>query len=146
MSTFNRKPFKKTATKKDFIEALWKSAGLVTIACEESGYSYHKYKKELENDEEFQSEVEFIKQKISDVAEAELFQLIQNGYDKAIFFYLKHKAKDRGYGESLDINHKHQMEQPLLAPLDDSKPSRYILPSPEEDNGSTPPKNDPESK
>lgn len=128
--------------KESFLDALWKSAGLVTIACDESGFSYKDYKKECKDDPDFQAEVEYMKEKIKDVAEAELFKMIQNGYDKAIFFYLKNRAKDRGYGESLDINHKVQQEQPLLKPLNELNPSKGVLPLPKEDSGSTPPQND----
>lgn len=104
--------------KQEFLDALWKSAGLITIACEQSGFSYKDYKRELSNDPDFKIQVQYMKEKVKDIAEAELFKMIERGYDKAIFFYLKHNAKDRGYGETLDVIHS--VEQPLLRPLDDS--------------------------
>lgn len=133
--------------KEAFLEALYKSAGLVTFACDETNYPYEEYKRELANNPSFKMQVDEINHRLLDVAEAQLFKLVQEGYDKAIFYYLNNKGQDRGYGIKVDLNHTHQFEQPLLMPLEGDNKSvdeSKILPG--QYSGSMPPKNDPQGK
>ena len=94
-------------TKKEkLLEALEDTQGLIYHACKKAGNisrsTYYRYMKE---DEEFAKRVEEIKQSQIDYVEGQLIKNISKGKETSIIFYLKSKAKDRGYTEknALDI-------------------------------------------
>lgn len=94
-------------TKKEkLLKALEDTQGLVYHACKKAGNisrsTYYRYIKE---DPEFAKSVEEIKQAQIDYVEGQLIKNISKGKETSIIFYLKSKAKDRGYTEknALDI-------------------------------------------
>ena len=89
--------------KKAMIEALTKSLGIVTTACNISKVSKSTHYDWLANDENYREQVEAIKDIALDFAESQLHKRMQNGSDTAIIFYLKTQGKKRGYIEKQQI-------------------------------------------
>lgn len=85
--------------KKAMIEALIKSLGVVTTACNIVGINRWTYYDWLKNDEQFKNEVEEIGNIALDFAESKLHEQIKDGSTAATIFYLKTKGKNRGYIE-----------------------------------------------
>lgn len=103
-------------TKKQLLEALTKTRGIVTTACEMVGVSRTTYYDYYNNDEEFKEEVNSLSELALDFAESKLMEKM-NGVkigketneglvvydtppsDTALIFYLKTKGKHRGYVE-----------------------------------------------
>ena len=90
--------------KEKLLKALEETQGLIYHACKKAGNisrsTYYRYMKE---DKEFAKAVEDIKEAQIDYVEGQLIKNISNGKETSIIFYLKSKAKDRGYAEKLDI-------------------------------------------
>ncbi len=90
--------------KEKLLKALQETQGLIYHACKKAGNisrsTYYRYMKE---DKEFAQAVEDIKEAQIDYVEGQLIKNISNGKETSIIFYLKSKAKDRGYAEKLDI-------------------------------------------
>ena len=90
--------------KEKLLKALQETQGLIYHACKKAGNisrsTYYRYMRE---DEEFAKAVEDIKEAHIDYVEGELIKNIARGKETSIIFYLKSKAKDRGYAEKLDI-------------------------------------------
>lgn len=89
--------------KKQLIEALKKSMGIVSSACDKVGISRGTFYNYVNSDENFKNEVEAIYERTIDFAESALFKSIQNGSDTATIFYLKTKGRNRGYQEKQEI-------------------------------------------
>ncbi len=104
-----RKKFKgseKTKENKRLMhEALKKSLGNVTIATEQVGIDRKSHYNWLENDEAYKEAVSEVKPRTDDFVENKLLTKIKNGDTTSIIFYLKTKAKDRGYTERQEIEH-----------------------------------------
>ena len=83
------------------IEALEKTLGVVTTACKSVGICRYTFYKWLKDDKEFADKVNGIQDVAIDYVESKLYQLIKGENPTAIIFYLKTKAKHRGYQESI---------------------------------------------
>ena len=92
-------------TKKALIEALEKSLGVVTTACKQVGIDRTTFYRYYKEDEKFKKQVDDLSNVAKDFAESQLFKRIQDGNPTATIFYLKTKAKDRGYVERQEIQH-----------------------------------------
>jgi len=108
--------------KKEVIEALGECYGIVTDACRKAKVPRSTYYKWLNEDQDFKREVEDTQEEAIDFVEGKLFQKI-NGVqvrktttaegedivydlppsDTAIIFFLKTKAKKRGYVERTEF-------------------------------------------
>mgnify|MGYP003128198985 FL=1 len=90
--------------KEKLLQALEETQGLIYHACKKAGNisrsTYYRYVRE---DEDFAKKVEEIKQAQVDYVEGQLIKNISKGKETSIIFYLKSKARDRGYAEKLDI-------------------------------------------
>ena len=90
--------------KEKLLEALKETQGLIYHACKKAGNisrsTYYRYMKE---DKEFAKAVEDIQQAQIDYVEGQLIKNISDGKETSIIFYLKSKARDRGYAEKVDI-------------------------------------------
>ena len=90
--------------KEKLLKALKETQGLIYHACKRAGNisrsTYYRYMRE---DKEFAQAVEDIKEAQIDYVESELIKNISRGKETSIIFYLKSKAKERGYAEKLDI-------------------------------------------
>ena len=89
--------------KKKLVEALEKSLGIVTEACDKAQLSRTQFYKLYKEDEHFRKEVDTIEGKFVDFAETHLKEQIKNNNTQATIFYLKTRGRKRGYGDSLDL-------------------------------------------
>lgn len=111
--------------KQKFIEGLDKYHGIITSACQFAGISRQTYYNYIAEDKAFKTACEEINESAIDFVEGKLFEKIngvsvmtqQGIYDQppsdtAIIFYLKTKAKKRGYVERTET--QIVTEQPLF--------------------------------
>ena len=89
--------------KKNLIEALEKSLGVVTTACKKCNCSRQTFYEYCREDENFKNQVNDISEIAIDFVESQLYRKIQDGDTTSIIFYLKTKGKKRGYSEKLEI-------------------------------------------
>ena len=90
--------------KEKLLKALQETQGLIYHACKKAGnISRSTYYRYLKEDAEFAKAVEDIKEAQIDYVEGQLIKNISDGKETSIIFYLKSKAKERGYAEKLDI-------------------------------------------
>lgn len=108
---------KQVDTKKAILKALEAKHGIVTEACRSIGLSRATYYDWINTDPEFKKSVEEITETAIDYVEGKLFEKIsgvvmagadgesytQAPSDTAIIFFLKTKAKKRGYIEKSEI-------------------------------------------
>lgn len=107
-------------TKKGMIEALEKSLGIVSTACQSVGISRQTHYRWLSEDPEYKQQVDDISEMAIDFVESKLHEKIEGvtmgkmvdgrqvvydlaPSDTAIIFYLKTKAKKRGYIEKTEV-------------------------------------------
>ena len=88
--------------KKEVIEALRESHGIVTDACKTVGIARSSFYRWLNDDEDFKAEVYDATEQAKDFVEGKLYQNIEKGDVTSIIFYMKSKAKDRGYSEKIE--------------------------------------------
>jgi hypothetical protein len=106
----SKKPMPKSTRtdmlKKQMIDALEKSLGVVTIACRNVGIHRSTFYDWMNNDPEFKRMADDVSEITLDFAESELHKQIRDGSTAATIFYLKTKGKKRGYIErsEIDIN------------------------------------------
>ena len=96
--------------KKALVEALTKTLGIVTPACEMVGICRATFYKYINTDPEFKNAVKDIDEITLDFVESKLFKLIKDGNPAGIFFYLKTKGKSRGYIETTNYDHSGTLE------------------------------------
>tara|TARA_Y100001973_G_C5201508_1_gene338081 strand:+ start:522 stop:881 length:360 start_codon:yes stop_codon:yes gene_type:complete len=101
-------------TKKALIEALEKSLGVVTTACKQVGIDRTTFYRYYKDDKEFKILVDDLSNVAKDFAESQLFKQIQDGNPTATIFYLKTKAKDRGYVERREIEHTGDVKSEII--------------------------------
>ena len=89
--------------KKNLLAALERSLGIVTPACKEVGISRNTFYVYYNEDEEFKKAVDDINDITLDFAENQLLKKIKEGSERSILFYMKYKARRRGYSDSIDI-------------------------------------------
>lgn len=89
--------------KRTLLLALEKHLGIVTPACEETGLSRTQHYKWLKEDKAYKQAVKELENVALDFAESALHQQIKKGNPLSTMFYLKCRAKKRGYIEQQDI-------------------------------------------
>ena len=89
--------------KKKLLQCLERSLGIVSSACKEAKLSRNVFYVYYREDEEFKAAVDDINDITLDFTENELLKLIRDGNVQAIMFYMKYKAKKRGYSDSIDV-------------------------------------------
>ena len=94
---------KSDTKKRQMIEALSNSLGVVTTACKNVGISRDTHYRWLSDDPEYNTKVKELENIAIDFAESHLHKLIKDGSAAATIFYLKTKGKARGYVETQDI-------------------------------------------
>ncbi len=82
--------------------ALKKHLGVVKYACEEVGISRQAFYVYCQ-DPEFKKQVEEIDEMTIDFVEHKLLKKIEEDSEKSIHFYLRYRARKRGYSDSVDI-------------------------------------------
>ena len=99
---------KVTHNKKRLLEALQKSLGVVTTACNIAGVSRKTHYNYCDADEEYKQAVQDIEDVVLDFVESKLHQSIEQGNITAIIFTLKTKGKQRGYIERTETYFKNE--------------------------------------
>jgi hypothetical protein len=89
--------------KKKLLEALERSLGIVTPACKEVGISRNTFYYYYNTDEDFKAAVDDINEITLDFAENQLLKKIKEGSERSILFYMRYKARRRGYTDSIDV-------------------------------------------
>jgi hypothetical protein len=93
----------KTTSKKDVLDALERSLGIVSTACEKAGINRSTHYDWLKSDPEYKEAVRLIEERTIDFAESHLHALIKDKNPAAVIFFLKTKGKARGYVERQEI-------------------------------------------
>lgn len=93
----------KTTSKKDVLDALERSLGIVSTACEKAGINRSTHYDWLKSDPEYKEAVRLIEERTIDFAESHLHALIKDKNPAAVIFFLKTKGKKRGYIERQEI-------------------------------------------
>jgi hypothetical protein len=91
-------------SKETLLEALEKSLGIVTEACEKSGLSRTQHYKWYKEDDDYKKAVDSIENKFIDFAETHLKKQIENGSTQATTFFLRTRGRRRGYNEKQEID------------------------------------------
>jgi hypothetical protein len=91
-----------TPKKKLMIEALKRQLGIVSLACKEVKIARKTHYQWLKTDENYKQAVNEIDDYAIDFVENALFKQISEGNTAAIIFYMKCRAKNRGYIERPD--------------------------------------------
>jgi|TARA_R110002020_G_scaffold91513_1_gene222111 hypothetical protein len=89
--------------KKEFLEALERSLGVVTTAASVCNIARTTHYRWLEEDSDYAEAVKDIQESAIDFAESSLHQQIKNKVPSSTIFYLKTKGKHRGYVEKQEI-------------------------------------------
>jgi hypothetical protein len=89
--------------KKTMLDALERSLGIVSTACEKAGISRQTHYNWLKDDPEYKEAVRAIEERTIDFAESHLHALIKDKNPAATIFFLKTKGKNRGYVERQEI-------------------------------------------
>ncbi len=89
--------------KQKLLEALERSLGIVTSACKDVGVSRDTFYRYYNEDNDFKKSVDDINNITLDFAETQLLKKIKEGSERSILFYMKYKARLRGYSDSIDI-------------------------------------------
>ena len=97
------KPTNTDILKKQIVEALEKSLGVVTTAVKNVGIHRSTFYEWYNTDEAFKKEVDSISDIAIDFAESQLHKQLQDGNSTSTIFYLKTKGKRRGYVERTEI-------------------------------------------
>jgi len=90
---------KSDTIKKNLLEALELSLGVVTTACKNAQVSRKTFYQYCSEDKEFKDAVDDIQEVALDFAESSLHKQIKEGIPSSTMFYLKTKGKKRGYIE-----------------------------------------------
>tara|TARA_R100001443_G_C3347314_1_gene175930 strand:+ start:74 stop:427 length:354 start_codon:yes stop_codon:yes gene_type:complete len=90
--------------KESLLNALEKSLGVVTVACNSADVPRSTYYKWLKEDEEFAKAVKEIENIALDFGESQLHKQIGDGSTSATIFFLKTKGKKRGYIERSELD------------------------------------------
>lgn len=99
-------PKKRKELQSLFVEALLNSAGNISHACKKIGISRNTYYEWRKDDREFDNLCEEQQEAIIDLVETKLMSNIQEGKTAEIIFFLKTKAKHRGYVEKQEYEIK----------------------------------------
>jgi hypothetical protein len=91
--------------KQQMIQALEKTLGIVSHACEIVGINRTTHYDWMKHDEEYKENVNSVSSRTTDFVESKLLENIKNNNNGAILFYLKCKAADRGYREKQEIEY-----------------------------------------
>ena len=91
-------------SKETMLEALEKSLGIVTEACDKTGLSRTQHYKWYKEDEAYRNSVDSIDSKFIDFAESHLKKQIEKGSTQATTFFLRTRGRKRGYSEKQEVD------------------------------------------
>ena len=126
---------KKVADKTDtnkrlMLQTLEKTLGIVTSACKIVGISRETHYKYLREDIQYNNAVKDLDEIAKDFVETQLHKQIGEGNVTSIIFYLKSKAKDRGYIERVEnvntnINHEVSLTPEQIKKMSNELDNQY---------------------
>ena len=90
-------------SKKKMLEALEYNLGIVSTSCVNADVSRATHYRWLTEDEDYKAYVKEIQEAAIDFVESKLYEKIKDKDTASIIFYLKSKAKHRGYVERQQI-------------------------------------------
>ncbi len=90
--------------KEDFLQLLEKNLGVISPTCRQLNMERQTYYNWIKKDSEFAQKCKEIQEVAVDFVESKLFENIANGDTTSIIFFLKTKAKHRGYNEKSTLN------------------------------------------
>ena len=90
-------------SKKKMLEALEYNLGIVSTSCASSDVSRATHYRWLQEDPEYKAYVQDIHEAAIDFVEGQLYAKIKDKDTASIIFYLKSKAKHRGYIERQQV-------------------------------------------
>lgn len=93
----------KETSKKTMLDALERSLGIVSTACEKANIARATHYRWLQEDPEYKEAVRMVEERTIDFAESHLHALIKDKNPAATIFFLKTKGKNRGYIERQEI-------------------------------------------
>lgn len=124
----NEEQRRTTVAKLEMIEAMTKSLGVVTSACKLAKCSRTIHYEWMKEDPEYKAAIDDISEMAIDFAESQLHKKINGGDTASILFYLKCKAKARGYIERSEIESTHKFDGPVIidwnTPINDKTDSK----------------------
>jgi len=89
--------------KEAMLDAMEKNLGIVTDSCRQIGISRDTHYRWLKEDKQYKKAIKDIENVALDFAESALHQQIKKGNPLSTMFYLKCKAKKRGYIEQQEV-------------------------------------------
>ena len=92
------------------IDAMEKSLGIVTTACKIVGISRWLHYDWMKTDPEYKSNIEDVSEIVIDFAESQLHKRMREGSDAATIFFLKCRARNRGYIEKQEMDHSGEIK------------------------------------
>jgi hypothetical protein len=115
---------KSTALKKrQFLEVFEAKAGNISKACKAINIDRGTYYNWMEKDKKFASAVDDINESLIDWAEDALKKNIQNGKETSLIFFLKTKAKHRGYIEKQEFDYSGELDITIHRIIEDQEPA-----------------------
>lgn len=104
----------KEQKKREMLDALAKTMGVITPACEMVGISRKTEIRWRKEDPEYAAAVADVSEVALDFVETKLFKKINDGSEAAIIFYLKTKGRNRGYFERKEIAGEINVNPPAI--------------------------------
>lgn len=90
--------------KKKMLDALKSTLGVVSTACDRAGVPRSQHYKWLKEDPEYKADVDDVQEILLDFGEAMFIKSMKEMDGATIRQFAKTKLKERGYGESTDLN------------------------------------------
>jgi predicted RNA-binding Zn ribbon-like protein len=111
-----------TDIKKKMLEALEFNLGIVSHSCRTVNISRQTHYQWLKTDASYKEEVDCITESAIDYVESKLYERIKANDTASIIFYLKTRAKSRGYQERTELvmPEARKFEIEVLGPADES--------------------------
>lgn len=110
-----RSGLKNKEAKEKFLELYKKNACNISVTCSQVGVSRRWYYENRKKDSKFEEELASMEEEMIDFAETQLFRNIKEGKETSLIFFLKCKAKSRGYIERQEIDHSGNIDSNVTA-------------------------------
>lgn len=107
------------------ITALENHLGIVTRAAKDAGIARSTHYEWMESDPEYKKAVDALEDVALDFAEEQLFKQMKDGTPASTIFYLKYRARKRGYVDRKEITGADG--EPLIKHVDPSKLSTEAI-------------------
>jgi len=104
-TSYKKKESKTDYKKRLFIERYFPTTGNISVICRELKIDRGTYYQWMKKDEKFRKAIEDEQEGLIDFVESKAFNLINEKNPTMIIFFLKTKAKHRGYIERMEYDH-----------------------------------------